>query len=457
MQVPIEKFTPTGFALGTLQDPTSPDNGKKIFLWNALPGETVTDFQILKKKSSYLTAVATSFENPSPSRVKPRDPCFLATSPWQILSYSEELAEKRLLVSESLAQAHVSLSENVPVEPVQTDGREWFYRNKMEYSLYWDNSDQRIHLAFHARGSHQKLPLKPKKDGSSPSSLERPEIAAAATKILADLNARHEPAYKYQSLLLRADQRGTVSGGLFEKNRPHPVLDNLSDTLLGETYSYSPNGFFQINLPVYELALKEIKNHIKTDSVLDLYSGVGTIGLSVARDHDLTLVECDHSAFGELVVNSKIVTLPESFELHKENPRISGGVHERTQSVAGVTRTALRSARLNDDGNPTGFSATKKTVTPVFSKSEFALDYISPSQTVILDPPRAGCDKRLIDRLLSVRPEVIIYLSCNPTTQARDVAYLTENGVYDIKKVAPFNFFPKTPHIENLIVLEKLR
>ena len=86
------------------------------------------------------------------------------------------------------------------------------------------------------------------------------------------------------------------------------------------------------------------------------------------------------------------------------------------------------------------------------SNSEEALEYIEPEQTVILDPPRAGCDKKLIDKLLEVRPKKIIYLSCNPATQARDVKMLLEK--YQIEDVKTFNFFPRTPHIENLVILK---
>ena len=415
----VEKFIPSGKALGTLSDPTSPDSGKKVFLWNVLPTETVEEFKVLKRKSSYLEAVATKINNPSKNRLSPKDACFLSTSPWQILDFSYELEEKRNLVEESLKEAHILL-DNLEIAPVATDGKDFFYRNKMEYSLYWDNETEKIYLSFHARGSHRKVPLYLKNPNSalnplesplnpfSPetagSSLEHPEIAERALKIVEELNNAHASARDYQSLLLRANQEGIVSGGLFEKNHPHPVFENLTDKILGHEYSYSPNGFFQINLPVYELALKEIKQEIDASScknVLDLYSGVGTIGLSVARDRNLTLVECDKNAFKELVVN------------------------------AGRRRVIL-------------------------SKSESALDFIEPDQIVILDPPRAGCDKKLIDRLLDVLPEKIIYLSCNPSTQARDVATFLSKGNYKISSIKPFNFFPRTPHIENLIVLNRI-
>lgn len=382
-KIKIEKLVPGGQGIGINQD------GKKGFFWNALPGETVTEFTITKNKSHYFEAIATKIKNLSAHRVEPKDSCFLATSPWQIMDYDFELSQKRELLIEQFRQNDIEINPAA----VQTDGKDFFYRNKMEYSLYWDNAEEIIKLAQHERGSHQKAPL-------DTSSIERPEIFEKAKAIVADLNARHEEARKYQSLLLRCDKNGHVEGGLYENKKPHPTFNNLTDEILGQTYSYSPNGFFQINLPVYGLALLEIKKHIETNNVLDLYSGVGTIGLSVARDKKLTLVECNKFAYAELEKNCE-----------------------------------------------------NTTARPVLANSEDALEYIAPDQTVILDPPRAGCDKKLIDKLLETGPSKIIYLSCNPATQARDIKFLLEK--YEIESVTPFNFFPRTPHLENLVILKK--
>ncbi|MBQ6414412.1 class I SAM-dependent RNA methyltransferase [Candidatus Saccharibacteria bacterium] len=378
----VEKIIPGGQALGTNQE------GKKVFFWNALPGEEVADYTVTKNKFHYTEAIATTINHPSPHRVEPEDDCYLSTSPWQIVDYNYELQLKRELVQELFREQHITL----PLPEIFTDNQDYHYRNKMEYALYWDHDTNKIHLAFHERGSHRKIPI-------TKSSIERPEIFARAREIIDDLNRRGEEARKYQSLLLRCNQQGEVSGGLYENHHPHPTFKNLTDTILGHTYSYSPNGFFQINLPVYEMALTEIKKHITTNDVLDLYAGVGTIGLSVAPDHHLTLVECDKSAYRELLNNT------------------------------------------NNMNN----------VTTILDKSENVTSYIKSHQTVILDPPRSGCDKKLIEKLLEVKPTKIIYLSCNPATQARDVKILLDH--YQIGDVKTFNFFPHTPHIENLVIL----
>ena len=414
--IKIEKLVPGGQGIATAED------GKKGFFWNALPGETVTEYTITKKKSHYFEATADKIENPSAHRITPKDSCYLATSPWQIMDYDYELEQKRELLLETFRQA--GLSKSV-IEPtcVQTDGNDFSYRNKMEYSLYWDIEESKIKLAMHQRGSHRKLPLET-------SSIERPEIWQKACEIVDDLNARHEEARKYQSLLLRCNQKGEVSGGLYENKKPHPVFDNLTDTILGHEYSYSPNGFFQINLPVYEMALEKIKEHIDTEKVLDLYAGVGTIGLSVARDKDLKLVECNKFAFEELEKNCSNYFFEGLF-----------------------ATTGAKSRELARNDGPSD-RYPQRNNRAILSNSEDALDYIAPDQTVIVDPPRAGCDKKLLDRFIETKPQTIIYLSCNPATQARDLKILLDSEKYQIASVIPFNFFPRTPHLENLVILK---
>ncbi len=384
MQIRVDKLIPGGQAIGTMPD------GKKAMLWNALPGEIVTDFQLTKNKSHYLEGIATKLEGHSERRIQPQDDCYLATSPWQIMDYDFELEQKREILSEIFRQHDVGVPE---IALIQTDDRSLFYRNKMEYALYYSHDDEQIHLAFHERGSHRKVPIKS-------SSLEHPQILERAQQIIDELNHKKIDARNFQSLLLRCDQSGKVSGGLFENHQPHPVFEPLQDYLLGYKYNYSPNGFFQINLPVYEMALQKIKEQIDTAKVLDLYAGVGTIGLSTARDKELTLVECDKFAYQEM------------------------------------------------ENNCQGVPSAK----PILAKSEEALEYIQPDQTVILDPPRAGCHSELLAKLLEICPPTIIYLSCNPATQARDVKILSDK--YHIVNVTPFNFFPRTPHLENLIVLK---
>jgi 23S rRNA (uracil1939-C5)-methyltransferase len=134
--------------------------------------------------------------------------------------------------------------------------------------------------------------------------------------------------------------------------------------------------------------------------LIDFYSGVGTIGLTIGGN-DVTLVEVNEDAVREMRAN---------------------------------IRTLHKSAEA------------------VLAPSEKALDYITSDATIILDPPRAGLHNDVTERLLESLPPRIIYLSCNPVTQARDVAQLLEK--YEIVYHTGYNFFPRTPHIEHLVVLE---
>jgi 23S rRNA (uracil1939-C5)-methyltransferase len=410
VRVKLDKIVPGGQALGTLSD------GKKVFVWGGLPGEVV-EVDVYKNKSRYAEAATRTVLVASPQRVEPRDACYLSTSPWQTMSYDYELELKGQLVGEAFKQQGIDPIVIARLQPKQssnellttgllrfarndsrivTDGKEYSYRNKMEYSLWWSNEKNRIELAFHRRGSHQKIPIES-------SSIERPEILAEARRVVDELNARGAEARTYQSLMIRCNQSGEVSGGLFENGKPHPQMPLLSDTVLGRNYSYRPNGFFQINLPVYELALSEIKRNLDPNQQLvDFYAGVGTIGLSVAvGDQPLTLVETNPDAFAELANNCQ----------------------------------GLKSAK------------------PLLADAKNALDYITYDINLIVDPPRAGLDEAVTERILAATPQKVIYLSCNPVTQARDIAKLLPK--YHITQTQTYNFFPRTPHIENLVVLER--
>ncbi len=382
--VKLEKLVPGGQAIGALTD------SRKVFVWGALPGETAL-VRLTKLKKTHAEAIVTEVIKPSPDRITPRDDCFLATSPWQIMTESAESRHKVALVKEAFRQHRVEIKPN----EIVSDGRYYHYRNKMEYSLWWDHQTERIYPAFHRRGSHRKIAVQH-------SSIERVEIWQEANRLIDQLNSTGAQARHYQSIMIRCDQAGQVSSALFAMNQPHPQMKQLSDTILGHRYTYSPNGFFQINLPVYQLALQTIKPFITTDQVVDMYAGVGTIGLSVARDHQLALIETDRHAFSELEHN-----------LPGDHPNI----------------------------------------TAIHARSEEALEYITPEATIIVDPPRAGLDSKLVTRLVEVKPPRLIYLSCNPVTQARDVALLQQS--YQIAWHRGYNFFPRTPHIEHLIILDK--
>lgn len=414
----IDKLVTTGQGLATLPD------GKKVFVWNALPGETVK-IEITANKKSFAEAVATKVIKPSADRVAPLDTgAYLSTSPWQILSAEAEDRYKQAVLEEVFEQNVVPLT----LQPFCSVEPRYGYRNKMEYSFWWDASVKKVRLAHFVRGSHERIVV----DGSS---LAMPGINEAG-KLLIEFIAKHEiPSRELKGAVIRSQQDGKtfielrvindrlattmpweklkVAGlKLFAARRNAPSHmpvkflaswgeSSMTDTLLGDKYTYGTDGFFQIHLPVYEKVLEDIKKFVTPRaSVVDLYAGVGSIGMSVTKG-PLTCVESDSS----------------SVEFARQN------------------------------------LAKRKNAVIIDATSESALGVIKKGSVLIVDPPRAGLHHKVIDRIVAEKPKSIVYLSCNPSTQARDLDLLTEAG-YFVKFARGYNFFPATPHVESLVILD---
>jgi 23S rRNA (uracil1939-C5)-methyltransferase len=176
----------------------------------------------------------------------------------------------------------------------------------------------------------------------------------------------------------------------------------LQDTLQGRSFTYDVDSFFQVNIQIFDQALARIKEHFADQAELvDMYAGTGSIGLSVAS-RAVDLIELDHATVAMARVNADVSDLD---------------------------------------------------VTVVETAGEKALDYITSEKPIIFDPPRAGLHDKVVERTLRALPPKIAYLSCNPATHARDLARLSE--AYNITYFEAFNFFPHTPHIETLAILER--
>jgi 23S rRNA (uracil1939-C5)-methyltransferase len=411
-EVTITKLVHGGQGLAELA------NGQKVFVWNALPGETVRA-RVIKKKRSYCEAIAEEIVTPSDERAVPIDDNYLATSPWQMMTYAAENRYKKSIITELFEHEKVTLPA---FDDVVAPADEWHYRNKMEYSFWGD--DDGLHLALHRRGSHGKQIV-------TGSKLALPAIDAAANAVAAQLSAMGARAGDLKTLIVRCNQNGEAVAALFTKLTSFKKLElpaelkglrvyhsnpkspasvptkllyelgdcKLQDDLLGKAYTYDVDSFFQVGIPVFETALTRIKEHISEPTITDMYAGVGSIGLSVASKH-VDLIELDPATAAMARVNA-------------ENSGLS--------------------------------------VTVIEASSEKALDLITGEQPVIFDPPRAGLHDKVVEKVLEVLPPKVVYLSCNPATQARDLAKLQEK--YDIKYFEIYNFFPRTPHIETLAVL----
>ncbi|MBB1559048.1 class I SAM-dependent RNA methyltransferase [Candidatus Saccharibacteria bacterium] len=482
----LDKIVGGGQALGTLAD------GRKCFVWGGLPGELAT-IRLTKKKSHFVEGVVTEVIEPSPERITPRDPdSYLSTSPWQIIPLEIEQIYKRQLIDDAFTLHNVTLPAAIDI---YCDNVAYGYRNKVEFSWYSEigESGDTLDLAFFRRGSKGKIVV----NGTS---LARPEINNLARAIRDLLRHKRVAARQLKTLLVRCDQSGSCVWQLYIKDRlPEIITDTeaaklpaqggeiiysdprspasriterlahfgnttLTDAILDIPFRYACEGFFQVNIPVYEQALRDMqqwtgrdysdqqrvisqkksgqhresKQHGSSNSfsegfafpakarqerqldqlaarrpeekdvcetgepALDLYAGVGTIGLTIGGGN-VTLVEINADA-----------------------------VREMQHNITELDRTDARA---------------------VLAPSEQALNYITGKEIVIVDPPRAGLHPDVIATLLQKLPPRILYLSCNPVTQARDVRLLQEK--YHIVHHRGYNFFPRTPHIEHLIILDK--
>jgi 23S rRNA (uracil-5-)-methyltransferase RumA len=431
LTVTFEKLVHGGEALGFV-------DGKAVFAFNALPGETAI-VELTKNKKDFATGIAIELLKTSPDRIAPTDPLFAINSPWQILKYDRELFYKKEILKETFSKLG---KIDLPEFEIKTDGKELGYRNKMEFNFCsprhgGGESDGKIALAFYERGTHHKIPV-------DESILADEVINKAARQIVKQLNTANVDARALKALILRSDGHNVLAA-LFIKtdtplshcepnfwseaislNRPLVGIEiyqsnwrspastpdklsfksgekHLEQNLSGKKFIYNALSFFQVNVPIYEMALQQIAAQIGKDAkVVDMYCGVGSIGIATNNGQRLLGVDNDAN----------------NIELAKTNA-------------------------LNN-----------KLDAKFICAADFkATNFIDPSATLILDPPRAGIHKKLMSAILEKLPKKIIYLSCNPSTQARDMELLKQH--YDLVFFEAYNFFPRTPHIESLAVLTR--
>ncbi len=386
-------------------------------MWNALPGEKVR-IELTKRKNKLAEGLAVEIIEPSKYRTEPKDEAYLSTSPWQIMDFATENTQKQAILQETMQREHVDYDQQISM----IAGKEqWHYRNKMEYSFWAD--DNGLHLALFNRGSRGKRSI----PGSS---IAMPSVDKTANDILAVLSKNGIRGSQLKTVVVRSNQKGDTVAALFVKDESFPEIKDLSgicngvvvyysthkspasvitkklyqygdlsltDTIGTSEITYDVNSFFQVNLDIFEKALQQMSTEIDGHSFVDMYSGVGTIGLGIGGP--AVLVESD-----------------------KHNNEM---------------------ARQNAAGSPAKI---------IEATAETATQHISSDDYLIVDPPRAGLHAKVTDAILEIKPPKIIYLSCNPITQARDIALLQDT--YKIVSITGYNFFPRTPHIESLAILE---
>ena len=426
LKVDIEGYSSEGHGVA------KPD-GFVLFVPGALIGETAV-VHVLKVNKHFGYAKIVGLVTASPYRVTPLctvcDKCG-GCAMWHT-DYEEEKRFKYNKVLQNLKKAGIDAHPDSVVSCGEVTG----YRNKAQYPVREQNGS--IAVGFYRNGSHTVI------EGEC---RIQPRVFDAVAGFIKSLMPRygisayneitHKGTLRHIYLRSNADKSQImlclVVNGAFDKS--HPVFDDIakefpqvttvcinynnentnvilgekfetvygkgyiSDTLLGKSFNISPQSFYQVNHDCCEKLYSLAAEHIRgSERVLDLYCGIGTVGICTAGE-------------GALLTGVEIV--PEAVENAKHNAILNG----------------IENARF--------YAADAGNVAKVAS-GDF--------DAIIVDPPRKGCDIKTLEFIIEKRPEKLVYISCDSATLARDLKILTE--YFDIEKITPVDMFPRTHHCE---------
>ncbi len=435
-----------------------------IFVPFGAPGD-VADVKIDRKRRSYAQGHIVELVKPSPIRVAPRCEHFTVCGGcrWQHLPYSEQLRAKRQQVVDALTRiAKVDLPE---VPPTLGSEQVWEYRNKMEYTFSNKLWLTREHLdsgqefpdrdcaGFHIPGAFDKvldinrchlqddlgneirlfIKRYGKEHGLTFYDLRNQQgllrtlmIRIASTgQVMAVMSFGRDDHAAIESVMgAIAERFGRITSLMYAVNLK--VNDSLADQdiILYRGLPYieeemedlrfrvGPKSFYQTNSRQAQRLYQVVRDFARLtpdDLVYDLYTGTGTIANFVARS-------C-----------RKVVGI---------------------EYVADAIADARLNSQVNGLGNTLFFAGDMKDVLT----DDFVATHGRPD-VMIVDPPRAGMHQSVVDTILRAEPERIVYVSCNPATQARDMALL--DAKYAVERVQPVDMFPHTHHVENVVALRK--
>jgi 23S rRNA (uracil1939-C5)-methyltransferase len=413
----LEKLTYGGDALGRLPD------GRAVFVPFGLPGERVR-VRLTMEKQNFARGEVVEILEPSPDRIMPRCKHFgiCGGCHYQHLPYSKQLEAKADILRDQLTR--IGKIANPPVAPVIASPSEWNYRNHVQFHLTEEGQ-----IGFVNATGNSVIPISechlpetglnelwPQLEFDSAADIARVSLRAGAEDDL--LLALESDSPEPPDLELEA---GISVTHIYEE---HTVVlaggNHIFIRALGRDFKVSAPSFFQVNTPMAEKMVEHLLSALtdrtqvssrnlgsENDILLDLYCGVGLFSAFFApRAGRVVGIESSPSACEDFVVNLDEFENVELYEGEAEGilPGLVGQI-----------------------GN---------------------LSY------AIVDPPRAGLERRVIDALLVLRPRVIAYVSCDPSTLARDAKRLIEGG-YALKQVTPFDLFPQTYHIESISLFEK--
>lgn len=455
--VPVSGYAAEGKSLARV-------DGKVLFIrGGAMPGDVV-DVRLFKNKKDWAEGKVTRFHRYAPDRVVPFCPHFTLCGgcQWQMLPYPKQLAYKQEQVAEQLAR--IGKLDLPPLEPIVGAGKITEYRNKLEFTFSnraflpeevfaLQQAPGKDALGFHLPGLFDKIlditrcELQPE-----PSNLIRNTIRDLAQQHGYSFYDHRAHTGWLRNLIIRTSSLGEVMVNLCIRQDEPQAREALLDELLAKVpeittllytinpkkndsiadlepviyygkgyimerlgpYSFKigPKSFFQTNTAQAEQLYQVVRNFAGltgTETVYDLYCGTGSIGIFVSAEAGKVIgVE----QVGEAVAHAR------------ENA-----------SINGVTQAEFFEGDVSD-----------------LCTGEFFKKHGFPD-LVITDPPRAGMHEKLLATLLTMEAPRIVYVSCNPATQARDLVRLSEK--YLVKRIQPVDLFPHTHHIENVVLLEK--
>jgi len=392
------------------------DDGKVWLVNYALPGEVV-EAEPRGRQGGVAVAAATRVIEASPHRVPAPCPYFGECGGCQLqhADYSHQLALKRQVVEEAWSRAGLRLPPDSPVLGMDDP---WRYRIRGEFEAISGSGGWRF--GFHRLRSHSVLPIDTCAIHDLRIEQALPAFAQAANELelkdLQNLLLTIEPTGR--GLLWRVRHRGREPqwprdefARRVAELLPEQVLldDAMSLDFWEMTFRARSDTFVQTNyrqmLVLYRTAL-DMLGAGAADRVLDLYAGIGTLSAAVAR-----------GAAGVTAIEEN----PHAVQLGRLNARINSA---RVEYLPGKVETVMRKLRLGQ------------------------------YQAAILDPPRAGCEPAAIGELIRLGLDRLVYVSCEPSTHARDLIALVRGG-YRIRRAAIVDMFPQTYHIESVALLER--
>jgi len=440
------------------------DDGKVIFIQNVVPGDVV-DVQTFKKRKSYYEGKAIHFHQLSQHRTEPVCEHFgvCGGCKWQNMNYSQQLFYKNNEVYNNLKR--IGKIELPEFESILGSEKQFFYRNKMEFSFSdsrWlteseiqndDTISNRNALGFHIPKMWDKiLDITKCHLQEDPSNDIRNEIKEFATaNDIPFFNARNHDGL-LRTLMIRTASTGELMVLIQffkeDKTKRELVLNFIAERFPQITsLLYVING--KANDTLYD---QDIKLFSGRDYILESMEGLqfsinAKSFYQTNSDQAYELYKITRE-FADLTGNELV------YDLYTGTGTIAQFVSKKAKKVIGVEAVpeaiadAKENAKRNNISNCEFFVGDMKEV----FNADFIAKHGKPD-VIITDPPRDGMHAAVVEQIMRIAPEKVVYVSCNSATQARDLALM--DSLYKVTRVRPVDMFPQTHHVENVVLLEK--